>query len=204
MFFYRALRQEDGKPLDRGAVAEGIRVLSGEDAYHDDNGFITRATVDSDRPPQALRFYRVRRDGLPGKDDGRGRHGDLGLAEEEGLAEAIHMRLFRNGVIGAEFFFYGPRVSRFALFLRNKLDLAYIIRPLVRRDAIEQALRFGEIRLLRLKFDPSAISQEEASAANLAGLMDTAADFHTGVYADLTLRSERNDQSFTQRGQGLA
>lgn len=203
ILFYRLFDEETGDPLNRKAICDEIRSLSGKDAYFtttDSSGEHTvRAEVLSDKPPQRIRFFKVRWDELPGVDDGEGSQADLPLEEGEGLSEAVHIRLFKRGVVGVEAFGYGPRAERFGRYARDHLGFDAVMRRLVRHDAIDQALQFEDIRLLRIRLDPSVASREAAGDPKLAGLMQTADDFDAGVYADLTLRSEGNDHRFRDR-----
>jgi len=199
IFFYRVLDQETQEPLDRKAICAAISALQGVDCYYEDDDMITRAEVFDPKLPACIRFYKVRRDELPGLDDGQGDHSDLDLDEDEGLAEAIHLMMFPNGVVAAESFGHGPRATRFPLYLKGKLDMPCTMVPIIRHDVVEEALKFGDIRLLRVKLDPSAESYGAASPQALHGLMGTAQELHTGVYAELALRSPKGDQKFTTR-----
>ncbi|HEX4804736.1 MAG TPA: hypothetical protein VFU94_02450 [Conexibacter sp.] len=204
VLFYLARPTREGVEWDRDAVCAAINALRGADAYYDDGEQVNRAEVFADTRPHMIRFFKVRRDDLPGVDDGAGDRRDLALAEDAGLIEAIHICLFPNGVIGAEFFFYGPRMSRFDRFIGHKLGLGpFEIRELVRNDVIDQALRFGDIRLLRIKLNPSVASRDAVAGVRLSALMDTAVDLGAGLYADLTLRSEPGDDKFRERVKAL-
>lgn len=199
IFFYRLLDQEAQKPLDRRAICAAIAALQGEDCYYDDGDMVTRAEVFGAGLPARIRFYKVRRDQLPGVDDGQGAHNDLDLEDEEGLAEAIHLMLFPNGVVAAESFGHGPRAGRFPLYLTGKLEMPCTMVRIIRHDVVEEALKFSDIRLLRVKLDPSSTSYGASSPAALHGVMGTAQDLHTGVYAELALRTDGGDQKFTKR-----
>jgi hypothetical protein len=199
IFFYRLLDQETQEPLKRKAICAAISALEGEDCYHDSDGMITRAVVHDATLPACIQFYKVRRDDLPGVDDGQGSHSDLDLEDEEGLAEAIHLMMFKNGVVAAESFGHGPRAMRFGRYIGDKLGMPCTMRHIIRHDVVEEALKLGDIRLLRFQLDPSEGSQVAAAAETLHGVMDTAQSLSTGVYADLTLRSDRGDSVFTNR-----
>lgn len=200
--FYRLLDQETEKPLDRKAICAGISALQGEDSYFEDDGMITRAAVHDAKLPAKIQFYKVRRDDLPGKDDGQGAHEDLDLDEDEGLAEAIHLMMFPNGIIAAEVFGYGPRATRFPAYLKGKLDLPSTMRAIIRGDVVDEALKYGDIRLLTFQLDPSDGSHVASAAQALHGVMETAQDLGTGVWAELSLRSAKGDQAFTDRVKG--
>ncbi len=205
VYFYRVRPLADGGPeWKRAEVCNAIRALTGPDVYFDDGDQVNRAEVISTVAPHKIRFSKVRRDDLPGVDDGAGDSADLDLDDEAGLIEAIHLVLFKNGIIGAEFFYYGPRVSRFERYLNQKLDLGpFEVCELIRNDVIDRALDFSDIRLLRIKFSPSVTSQQAAAAANLDGAMKTATTYGADVYADITLRAERHDDGFKQKVKDL-
>jgi len=200
ILFYWAKPLREDVIWDREAVCAAVLALSGVDAYFDDGEQVNRAEVYSENKPHMIRFFKVRRDDLPGVDDGAGDRTDLEIAEEAGLIEAIHLCLFPNGIIGAEFFFYGPRISRFERFVNQKLDLGpFELCELIRNDVIDQALRFDDIRLLRIKLTPSPASRDAIAGVKLGPLMDMAVDLGAGVYADLTLRAESHDDKFRDK-----
>jgi hypothetical protein len=123
----------------------------------------------------------------------------LHLDEDEGLAEAIHLMLFPNGIVVAEVFGHGPRATRFPLYLKGKLDMACTMRAVVRHDVVEEALKYTDIRLVRFQLNPSDGSHVAAAAETLHGVMDTAQSLSTGVWAELALRSDKGDRAFTSR-----
>src|SRR3954469_1715999 len=100
---------------------------------------ITRAVVHDAKLPAKIQFYKVRRDDLPGVDDGKGAHSDLPLEDEEGLAEAIHLMLFPNGIVAAESFGHGPPATRLPLYFKGKLDMPCTMRAVIRHDVVEEA-----------------------------------------------------------------
>jgi hypothetical protein len=116
IYFYRVAPATSTKrwKLDRAAIVKAIKGHVGQPSFYLDEGEdrITCAEVHSDKAPQSIKLYGIRRTNLPSRDSGTGTIGDLGLAVTEGLAEAVHLRLFPNGIIGFESFFYGPRIGR--------------------------------------------------------------------------------------------
>jgi hypothetical protein len=206
VLFYRARPiDKKGPAWDAAAVCKAISALSGEDGYHDDGLQVNRAEVVSTAKPQKIKLFKVRRDELPGRDDGKGGEVDLDLAEEEGLAEAIHICLFPKGIIAAEFFFHGPRIGRFERFVNDKLGLGpYEFVEIVRKDVIDSALQLSDIRYLRVKLDPSMTSRKQAAAAGLDGVLDAVDKYKKpGVYAELVLRAEGGDSGFTAQAKSL-
>ena len=109
--------------------------------------------VDRGRPPHRLRMANVRRSGLPQVERG-GRLSRLNIPAESGLVEQVHVVCFPDGIIGSEFNFYGPRLSRLGRYLTVKAGaLCPEIRfePLLREDVVQQLMRLGDIRLLQLR-----------------------------------------------------
>jgi hypothetical protein len=187
--------------LDREAVCRSIEALKGKPLFYLDEGEdrITCAEVVRSKLPPRIKLYAIRRQNLPSRDDGAGVIGELALKESEGLAEAIHLRLYPNSIVAAEFFYYGPRISRLETFLNERCGQDIVIKQLLRGDAIERALKFHEIRVLRVKIHPSNISKASARELGFDGLMATAKNFDADVYADVTLRAETGSGDFTKR-----
>lgn len=209
IYFYRVVPQEPKNhpnwSLDRKALTKAIDDLQGTaDFYFEESdGRITCAEVYDDGAPQQLKFYAVRRTDLPSLDSGTGDIGDLDLAEEEGLAEAVHLRLFPNGIIGFEAFFYGPRISRIEAFLNDRcataLGAPVRIRQIFRGDVLARALKFEDIRVFHARVHPSKETIAAAKGAGLKGVMDTASSFGADVWVDVRLRAEPKDPKFTER-----
>jgi hypothetical protein len=201
IYFYRVVPNTPTKgwKLDRKAIVSAIRSHVGKDTFYLDEGDdrITCAEVHSDKAPQCLKLYGIRRTNLPSRDSGTGTIGDLGLATTEGLAEAVHLRLFPNGIVGFESFYYGPRVSRLEAYLQDRCNLDVTVRPLYRGDMLERALKFKDVRLLRVKVLPNTVSKASIKEAGLKGVLDVASNFDAGVFAEVTLRAEGFDDGFT-------
>ena len=64
----------------------------------------------------------VRRYGLPQLEED-GTVSALALTERQGLLESTHAVFFPNGIVGAEFNFFGPRLSRLSGYMQEKLGL---------------------------------------------------------------------------------
>jgi hypothetical protein len=207
IYFYRAFPQDEDPQfeLDRAAVCEAITALKGTDGFYLDEGAdkITCGEIVSDKLPPRVKLYAIRRENLPSRDSGDGVIEELQLQEAEGLAEAIHIRLYPNSIIAAEFFYYGPRISRFQTFLNQRCDQQVVLKELIRGDAIERALKLKDVRALRVKIHPSDVSKQKASDLGFDGLMSTAKAFDAGIYADVTLRAAGADEGFTGKAKNL-
>ncbi len=128
----------------------------------------------------SLRFCQIRRTGLPQLEQA-GQVADLNIAADAGLLEPVHVTFFRDNIVGADFNFYGPRLSRLGYYLRvksgNAVPLA-TFHPLLRNDVAQQLDHLTELRLFDLKVKPAYIdtvrhadaSLGEAFAANAAVL----------------------------------
>lgn len=210
IYFFQIVPEKPGDVdpswrVDRAKLVAAIDALKGTpDFYFEESGErITCAEVHRAQAPQAVKFYAIRRNNLPSKDDGGGGITDLGLAEREGLAEAVHVRFFKNGIVGFESFFYGPRIGRVEAFLNEHCSEAFAghrveVAQLYRGDAIARALQFEDIRLLHLKLPPT-ITADEAKEAELEDILKTAENFHTSSYAELSLRTTAFDETFTKK-----
>ena len=129
--FYRALLaglDEDGSPtpFDPATALHHIDQLdfSPEGRYLDIGDTTLCCWVRRADPPQKFRFGHIRRTGLPLVEIRGGRLDDLEIPDDSGLVEVIHVVVFENGIIGADFNFYGPRVGRLARTIRGDRDSA--------------------------------------------------------------------------------
>ncbi|MGO4129220.1 hypothetical protein AB4Z01_32820 [Inquilinus sp. YAF38] len=104
-----------------------------------------------------MRFCQIRRTGLPQLEQA-GTVSDLNIATDAGLLEPVHVVFFSDNIVGADFNFYGPRLSRLGFYLRvksgNIIPLA-TFEPLLRLDVAEQLDHLTELRLLDLKIRAS-------------------------------------------------
>jgi hypothetical protein len=157
------------------------------------------AVVDRAEPPHRVRLYRIRRRNLPETEDS-GNFQDLQLAERAGLAEAIHIVLFGDSVIGSEYNHYGPRVTTFGYFMNERCGQDDVrIRQFVRRDVLNSILAMREIRRFRVKVTPHGTAELQRRGVALSEGLDAADIFRAGKYVDLTWVSEPQDDEFTQR-----
>ena len=99
--------------LQRQAYSEEGRYQSIED-----NQYLC-AWPESGRRPRTAIFRAIRRSGLPQVERG-GELEDLYIPTAAGLAEAIHVVFFDHNIVGADFNFYGPRMSGSVLIWRRR------------------------------------------------------------------------------------
>jgi hypothetical protein len=115
-----------------------------------------------------IRFANVRRNALPQAEAG-GELTDLVLAEGAGICEVSHLCVFADGIVGAEFNFYGPRPGRLATYLRRVTGddcLEFKLEALLRQDVADLLQRKKSVRKLTLSVRRSyidVIGQADAS-----------------------------------------
>lgn len=159
-----------GKILELPFTDEGGRYfkgLEGEEycAWVDDH--------QSERPK--MRFGLIRRAGLPQVEES-GTLTDLNLATRAGLAESIHVVFFPNNIVGIDFNFHGPRLSRLATYMQAKCDRAFCgnFSALLRNDVLAQLDRLNDIRLFDLKIRTSFAGRVSQADEDLGSAFDAA------------------------------
>lgn len=203
IYFYRidCGNQENGSPIqfDCNSSLEHINTLPfQEDSRYlpDGEGNVYCAIIDDVKG--SLRFAQVRRMGLPLQENG-GLLSELGLHQDAGLFEATHILFLPNNIIGADFNFYGPRVSRFTQYLKarcaNKLPNIFEVNPLLRRDAITQLDNLNDARLLHLRIKPSYASIIEEADEDLGAAFKAAQNVASSDEVEITLKVKKSNQS---------
>jgi len=127
------------------------------------------AIIDSTTYPLKIRFGITRKGGLPLVEE-NGPPQPLQLAENAGLYEPIHAIVFENGIIGAEYNHFAPRLPKLSEYLLSKFP-NYIdnveIAPLMKPGVESQIARMGEVKVLRLKLNKDIISYARDLDTNL-------------------------------------
>jgi hypothetical protein len=88
----------------------------------------------------------------------RGNISALDIPAAAGLIEQVHVVFFPHNIVGSEFNFYGPRLSRLARYLAvraNGVCSPVKFEALIRQDVMEQLNRLEDIRLFDLKIRAS-------------------------------------------------
>src|SRR5205823_14209902 len=139
--------------LDPIAVRDAVQRSNTGDRYQElDDNEATCVWPESAGGRVALTIGGVRRSGLPWLEDA-GNVLPLSIGDRQGLVEQTHMVFFDDGIIGAEFNFYGPRPKRLIGFLREKCpDVPpFQLDMLLNFDAAEQVKNLEDIRLIQLR-----------------------------------------------------
>lgn len=148
--------------------------------------------IDGLSPYPRIRFSQVRRVGLP-QIDAAGKLSDLDLGASEGLVEPVHMVFFSDGLVGAEFNFYGPRPSRLGYYVKQiaGLEVVPVFNPLLRSDVAGQLERLGDIRLFELKGHFSYAKILRQADADLGAAFDAAAKLGAPEEIAIVLKSQK-------------
>ena len=93
------------------------------------------------------------------------------LDTDTGLLESIHVVFFSNNIVGSEYNYFGPRVSRLGSFLHEKSKKALpraSFRPLLRGEAAQHLDLLTDLRVLELSILPSHVDIVRQSQESLA------------------------------------
>lgn len=199
--FYRldAGRDEAGRPvsLDVGSALDQIKSLPTAERYLalgvDQQLY---CWVDAVSPRARIRLGNIRRSDLPQVEQG-GRLGPLTIPPASGLAEQIHIVFYPNMIVGADFNFYGPRVSRLKSYFAMKAPAAprFDVHPLLRLDVSEQLRGLRDIRMLDLKITPSFAETVAQADQSLGAAFRAAAEAGQPDVIELVLRSRARSAS---------
>lgn len=183
IYFYRADAglQASGKPIaiNLKPVLERINKLAYADGQRylaQDDGNVLCSWVDS-VDDQRMRLATIRRSGLPLIEQAGGLNA-LDLTADQGLYEPIHLQIFDNNIVGVEFNFYGPRLSRLGSYLRRVVGdnhcPTFTLNPLLRQDVLVQLNRLSQIRVLELAIRPSYASTVRQADQDLGAAFQAA------------------------------
>jgi hypothetical protein len=125
-------------------------------ASEDGRVLLGRALHNDSRLSMAL--YLIRYDELPARER-QGKVEALNLADDEGLAEPIHVVFHSGYVIGVLYNHYGPRPSRLADYLNNKCGLSVAVEPIIRLDGVSILDRFTDVRRVHLRINDEHLGE---------------------------------------------
>jgi hypothetical protein len=202
IYFYRAHLGVDGggRPLvlNLTPALRHINRLRFNDAggYLVDGDEALCCWVDSPNPHQRLRLGQIRRSGLPQVEQG-GTLTDLVIPPDSGLVEAIHVVAFRNNIVGSDFNFYGPRMSRLSLYLHEKAagrcpDVTF--EPLLRQDMAAELDRLREIRMFHLKIRAPYAATVAQANRDLGAAFEAAARAGNAEELEIVLRPRKHSR----------
>lgn len=144
------------------------------------------------RVPYTLIFGSIRRKDLPQMFRG-GKLRSLRIGVDSGLVEKIHLVFFPNNIIGADYNFYGPRLTKFADYLAEKMehkapkDIHFDF--LLQQDVMNKLKRMKEVRLFNLRVRASYIDQIMQADESLGGAFDMSRNFGQAEDVEIVLRT---------------
>lgn len=197
IYFYRinAGRNLAGEPIpyDLQRALEVIRGLDFKtDAGYmrDEGGFEICGFVDEQTSLQKVRFCKIIRDDLP-QIERQGNLADLELAEKEGLAHCVHVVFFPDNIVGLEYNYNGPTVTRISEFLFEKTKHMCpkmpVFEHLVDPDTIAKLRRMKTVRGFRIRVRQSLLNAVEQADESLAGTFRSARELADAKEIELSL-----------------
>jgi hypothetical protein len=151
--------------------------------------------------PLKLRFGKTRLQNLPIKERA-GKLEALDFEADAGLAELVHVVIFDDGYVAAEFNFEAPRLKRLGEYLyskKNELQNKPVFLPLFQKDIFQLVQDMPTIKVLELKGTPDArylLSEADKSLADAYGTMG---ELGANKTIELVLRAEEKSGSKLKR-----
>lgn len=136
----------------------------------------------------------VRRGGLP-EVDNNGVLTPLAIPDTSGLAESTYIRFFPNQIVGIVFNHYGPKIHRFAYYLRARvghdMPQAFNFEQLVRDDAIDRLNDMRRITEFTLRIRPAFIAELEAQDESLYRAFQNTHSVGEGKTIEISIQASR-------------
>lgn len=144
-----------------------------------------------------LRMGGIRRKSLPMIED-TGAIQDIPLLESQGILEQCHVVFFPDGILGAEFNFYGPRVRKLQDYLADKCD-ANVPRVsfdlLLRRDPLAQIETLRDISLFHIAIHRADADLLGEADQSLPAALRATADANNAPRLELILRTDPHSRA---------
>lgn len=189
-------------PFDRAAVCAAVHELEGSpDPYWEagDGDVQVCAYLDDAGDTDRFSLAKIRRRSRPLTEEGMVR-GTLDLDPGIGLMDPIHIRLFPNNIMGAEYNDDGPRASRLRSFLREKMPEKYgnfTMTPIYDRDVKERLENLEEISLFHFQVDKAALDLQLKERNFFRGIFDSGAQAEMNTIEVIMRVSKRNEHGNT-------
>lgn len=161
-------------PFDNAALCRAIAALGPGEYWEAGDGDVQIcAYLDDADADDRFALAKIRRRSRPLTEEA-GVHEPLVLDAGKGLMDPIHIRLFENNILGAEYNNDGPRATRLRSYLSGKLPDEYgkfTMQPIYDRDVVERLGRMQEINLLHFQVNRSALDLEVRERNFFRGLI---------------------------------
>lgn len=146
---------------------------------------------------QKLRLSTTRTLDLPPVEHGGDIH-PLTIAQGAGLAEMIHVVFFEGNIVGADFNYHGPRLSRLAEYFRKKCESLcpskLRFETLLNPDVSKALSEDNEIRLFSFRVTRSDIEVVEGINETLGRSLRAQADLGVSGEVGVLLKQEHRKQ----------
>lgn len=129
----------------------------------------------------------LRSSGLPELEQD-GQFKKLQVGDSEKIAEKTHVVFFENNIVGAEFNFYGPRLSRLSCYLRSKEVASVEFDPLLNRDVQDQLVHLQDVRILDLRLRRDGFELLHEAEESLPGALRSLSEKGDAPVVELILR----------------
>lgn len=191
MFFFADVGEDEAGEwmlFDEEPHLKAVAELEGDQRYcgHGDGRVLCAWAMPKLR---RLKVGNIRRSDLPQVEQD-GKLKGLGLPSDAGLAEQMHVVFFDDNIVGADFNFYGPRISSLATFLKLRAgapnDLEFD--PLVLRDIGPLIERVNEVTLFQLRIRPSFMEEVQKADADLHSAFESAQRVSDAGQLEVTMR----------------
>jgi hypothetical protein len=128
-------------------------IYDSKERYWKDDNKLYGCWIDSKQIPCKLQFGIIRRMDLPQVEQ-LGEVTALEIAEDAGLVERTHIVFLGDNIVGCDFNFYGPRISRLSYYLGIKafgiVPPMLEFNPILRTDVYSQLLAFKYLKSFNL------------------------------------------------------
>ncbi len=206
--FYRVVTPQDDRgqrpPFPIAATLKYLDSLEWTDDGRylaDTDGRVTCCWVDGPNPFRRLRLAIIRRSGLPQVEQA-GTLSPLRIPAASGLMEPIHVAFFPNAIVGTDFNFYGPRVSRLAMYLAQKAGGVcppVVFEPLLRQDVSARLDQLEDVRLMQLRLQPSQAGILRQASQDLESAFDAAERAADADEVEIVLRRRPHPYEVSHR-----
>ena len=205
IYFYKINIKKEGELIDPNYIFTQIESLpfSCEGRYFElKNENINSMYVDFIGSTLKANVGVIRKKDFPMKEQ-RGITSPLDLPNDAGLYEGTHFMIFPNNVLGAEYNFYGPRISCLKSYILSKfptlVDEVELI-PLMKHDFMEQISKIGIVKLFRLKVHRDNIVQVGKLNKSLHSAFEAMKTTSDAEYIEVVFNSRHDiDLSFLDK-----
>jgi hypothetical protein len=165
IFFFQIVDRFTGIPLKNSEVLQvwnDINTVANHkvDYFHEiaDDEYCLAWMHEHKKFPLKLQFGKTRQSGLP-QIEGLKAIRPIALKPEEGINDLCHMVVFDKAIVGFEFNFHGPRISRLADFINQKTSHKVKFVSLLNKEAAERLADLEGISLFDLKIKSEYLTE---------------------------------------------